>query len=78
MNSGYIVAGPPSRASGGVPKKSVRFGFSPGSALFPGRKCATLPRGIAVSVASSQGYGGNSIAGSRRHIIVLRTYGSAW
>src|SRR5688500_8995988 len=76
MYSGYIVSAPPSLASYGVLKRSASVGLSPGSGLVPGRKCRTSPRGTAVSVASSQGYGYITIAGSYCHIIELRMYGS--
>ena len=47
-----------------------------GSGLVPGRKCRTSPRGTAVSVASSHGYGCISSDGSYSHIMLLRMYGS--
>jgi hypothetical protein len=72
MYSGYVVAAPPSRGSYGVPNRSVRSFCRPGNGLFPGRKCGTVPRGIAVSVASSHGYGDIGSAGSSTHIMVLR------
>src|SRR5262245_40352521 len=74
--SGYIVSAPPRRGSSGVPNRSVRFGSMPGNGLLPGRKCGTVPRVSAVSVASSHGYGLITIDGSLIHIIELRMYGS--
>src|SRR5262245_34201850 len=76
MYSGYIVSAPPRRGSNGVPNRSVRFGSMPGNGLLPGRKCGTVPRASAVSVASSHGYGLITMDGSSTHIIELRMYGS--